>query len=65
MRKPSLRQLEAFKAFVAQRMPLSSDEQPIGKVGDLDGALLYLSDSSLSAFVTGSNIVVDGGWSAQ
>ena len=56
---------QAFKAFVAQRMPLSTDAQPIGKVGDLDGALLYLSDSSLSAFVTGSNIVVDGGWSAQ
>lgn len=56
---------QAFKAFVAQRMPLSRDEQPIGKVGDLDGALLYLSDSSLSALVTGSNVVVDGGWAAQ
>ena len=56
---------QAFKAFVAQRLPLSSDDQPIGKIDDLDGALLYLSDSSLSAFVTGSNVVVDGGWPAQ
>lgn len=56
---------QAFKAFVAQRLPLSSDNQPIGKIDDLDGALLYLSDSSLSAFVTGSNVVVDGGWTAQ
>lgn len=56
---------QAFKAFVAQRLPLSSDDQPIGKIDDLDGALLYLSDSSLSAFVTGSNVVVDGGWTAQ
>ena len=56
---------QAFKAFVAERMPLSTAEQPIGKVGDLDGALLFLSDSSLSALVTGTNVVVDGGWAAQ
>ena len=56
---------QAFRAFVAEKMPLSTPEQPIGHVGDLDGALLYLSDSSLSDLVTGTNVVVDGGWGAQ
>ncbi|MDA9175529.1 SDR family NAD(P)-dependent oxidoreductase [Alphaproteobacteria bacterium] len=56
---------QAFRAFVAEKMPLSTPEQPIGHVGDLDGALLYLSDSSLSDLVTGTNLVVDGGWGAQ
>ena len=56
---------QAFRAFVAEKMPLSTPQQPIGHVGDLDGALLYLSDSSLSDLVTGTNLVVDGGWGAQ
>ena len=56
---------QAFRAFVAEKMPLSTPEQPIGHVGDLDGALLYLSDSSLSDLVTGTHVVVDGGWGAQ
>lgn len=56
---------QAFRAFVAEKMPLSTAKQPIGQVGDLDGALLFLSDSALSDLVTGTNVVVDGGWSAQ
>ena len=60
-----LMESQAFRAFVAEKMPLSTPEQPIGHVGDLDGALLYLSDSSLSDLVTGTNVVVDGGWGAQ
>ena len=56
---------EAFRAFVSEKMPLSSAEQPIGAVGDLDGAVIFLADSSLSALVTGTNVLVDGGWAAQ
>lgn len=56
---------QAFVDYVTQRMPLSTAEQPIGKVGDLDGALMFLADSALSDLVTGTNLVVDGGWTAQ
>ena len=55
----------AFRQFVAERMPLSRPEQPIGQLQDLDGALLFLADSSRSGLVTGTSVVVDGGWTAQ
>ncbi len=55
----------AFRQFVSDRMPLSVPERPIGQLQDLDGALLFLADSSLSGLVTGTSVVVDGGWTAQ
>ena len=54
-----------FRQFAAARMPLSSENRPIGTLSDLDGALLYLADSTLSALVTGTSVVIDGGWTAQ
>jgi len=56
---------QAFRSLVEERLPLSTPEQPIGRVGDLDGALVFLSDSSLSDLITGTNVLVDGGWTAQ
>ena len=62
--KPLLSDL-AFRQFVSERMPLSQSERPIGQLQDLDGALLFLADSSRSGLITGTSLVVDGGWTAQ
>ena len=56
---------QAFRSLVQERLPLSTAEHPVGRVGDLDGALVFLSDSSLSDLITGTNVLVDGGWTAQ
>ena len=52
-------QPEVFRKRYTERTPLGrmADEE------DLKGAVAYLA-SDLSAYVTGQNIVVDGGWTA-
>ena len=50
---------DAFVGELARRVPLGR----IGEPGDLVGPLIFLL-SSASGFVTGHNLVVDGGWTA-
>jgi NAD(P)-dependent dehydrogenase (short-subunit alcohol dehydrogenase family) len=50
----------AFKASVLAKIKLGR----IGRVEDLMGAVLFLA-SDASALVTGTSIVVDGGWTAD
>jgi NAD(P)-dependent dehydrogenase (short-subunit alcohol dehydrogenase family) len=52
-------QPEAFRARFVERTPL----RRMATEEDLKGAAAYLA-SDLSAYVTGQNLVVDGGWSA-
>ncbi|PXA86596.1 3-oxoacyl-ACP reductase [Nostoc sp. 3335mG] len=51
---------EAFKASVLQKIKLGR----IGAVEDLMGAALFLA-SDASAMVTGTSLVIDGGWTAE
>lgn len=51
---------EAFKASVLSKMKLGR----IGQVEDLMGAVLFLA-SDASALMTGTSLVVDGGWTAE
>lgn len=50
----------AFKAAVLEKIKLGR----LGKVEDLMGAAVFLA-SDASAMVTGTSIVVDGGWTAE
>jgi NAD(P)-dependent dehydrogenase (short-subunit alcohol dehydrogenase family) len=50
----------AFKASVLARIKLGR----IGRVEDLMGAILYLAGDA-AALVTGTSLVVDGGWTAE
>ncbi len=50
----------AFKASVLSKIKLGR----IGRVEDLMGACLFLA-SDASALVTGTSIIVDGGWTAE
>lgn len=50
----------AFKASVLSKIKLGR----IGRVEDLMGAVLFLATDA-SALVTGTSIVVDGGWTAE
>ena len=52
-------QPEKFRRQYAARTPLKR----MGREEDLKGAVAYLA-SDLSAYVTGHNLVVDGGWTA-
>lgn len=59
MNQPILNNQAAYQWFI--------DRLPIGRWGDLrdlEGPILFLS-SDASAFMTGANLVVDGGWTAQ
>jgi NAD(P)-dependent dehydrogenase (short-subunit alcohol dehydrogenase family) len=51
---------EVFKASVLQKIKLGR----VGRVEDVMGAALYLA-SDASALVTGTSLVVDGGWTAD
>jgi len=50
----------AFRAAVLQKIKLGR----LGKVEDLIGAVVFLA-SPAAALITGSSIVVDGGWTAD
>ncbi|WP_299824492.1 SDR family oxidoreductase [uncultured Pontibacter sp.] len=54
-----VQQNEAFVAQLKKKNPLGR----IGKPEDLKGAFVYLA-SDASAFMTGQNMVIDGGWTA-
>jgi NAD(P)-dependent dehydrogenase (short-subunit alcohol dehydrogenase family) len=51
---------EAFKASVLRKIKLGR----IGQVEDLMGAAIYLA-SDAAALVTGTSLIVDGGWTAD
>jgi NAD(P)-dependent dehydrogenase (short-subunit alcohol dehydrogenase family) len=51
---------EAFRAEVTGRIPLGR----IGTVSDVTGAVVFLA-SPAACLVTGTSLVVDGGWTAQ
>ena len=49
-----------FRAAVERRIPLGR----LGRVDDVTGAVVYLA-SDAAALVTGTSLLVDGGWTAQ
>jgi NAD(P)-dependent dehydrogenase (short-subunit alcohol dehydrogenase family) len=49
-----------FRADVERRIPLGR----LGRVEDVTGAVVYLA-SDAAALVTGTSLLVDGGWTAQ
>jgi NAD(P)-dependent dehydrogenase (short-subunit alcohol dehydrogenase family) len=51
---------EAFRESVLTKIKLGR----LGRVEDLMGAVLYLA-SDASALVTGTSLIVDGGWTAD
>jgi NAD(P)-dependent dehydrogenase (short-subunit alcohol dehydrogenase family) len=50
----------AFKAEVLSKIKLGR----LGRVEDVTGAILFLA-SNASALVTGTSLLVDGGWTAE
>lgn len=57
---PTVQQDKTFIGRLSAKSPLQRTGQP----HELKGAIAYLA-SDASSFVTGQNIVVDGGWTAQ
>jgi NAD(P)-dependent dehydrogenase (short-subunit alcohol dehydrogenase family) len=51
---------EAFRTDVLRRIKLGR----LGKVEDLMGAVVFLA-SDASSLMTGSSVVIDGGWTAE
>jgi NAD(P)-dependent dehydrogenase (short-subunit alcohol dehydrogenase family) len=51
---------ESGMRFVTERTPLGRP----GRIGELDGALLFLA-SDASSYVIGQTLAVDGGWTAR
>jgi NAD(P)-dependent dehydrogenase (short-subunit alcohol dehydrogenase family) len=51
---------ETFKASVLAKIKLGR----LGQVEDLMGAVVFLA-SEASALMTGSSLVIDGGWTAE
>jgi NAD(P)-dependent dehydrogenase (short-subunit alcohol dehydrogenase family) len=49
-----------FRADVERRIPLGR----LGRVEDVTAAVVYLA-SDAAALVTGTSLLVDGGWTAQ
>jgi NAD(P)-dependent dehydrogenase (short-subunit alcohol dehydrogenase family) len=50
----------SFAEYVHARIPMGH----VGRVEDVAGAVLYLA-SPAAALVTGTSLLVDGGWTAQ
>jgi len=57
--KESVRDSAGFKAELSQRVPLGR----VGHAAEIVGPVAFLL-SDLSSYVTGHNLVVDGGWTA-
>jgi NAD(P)-dependent dehydrogenase (short-subunit alcohol dehydrogenase family) len=53
-------QNEAFRADTLKRIKLGR----LGQLEDLTGAIVYLA-SDASALMTGTSMIVDGGWTAE
>jgi NAD(P)-dependent dehydrogenase (short-subunit alcohol dehydrogenase family) len=53
-------QNEAFRAEVLSKIKLGR----IGRLDDLTGAIVFLG-SDASSLMTGSSLIVDGGWTAE
>jgi NAD(P)-dependent dehydrogenase (short-subunit alcohol dehydrogenase family) len=49
-----------FRDFVLSKIPMGR----VGRIEDLMGPVVFLA-SDASALVTGTHLVVDGGWTAQ
>jgi NAD(P)-dependent dehydrogenase (short-subunit alcohol dehydrogenase family) len=50
-------------AAMVERLKMKSPMGRMGKAGELKGALLLLA-SDAGSYLTGQNLIVDGGWTA-